>query len=62
MPLINIYQKLFHLKWPITKESLTTLKYAPKNMDISKAIKELNHQPRLVNESITDLLNWLNQK
>lgn len=62
MPLINIYQKLFHLKWPITKESLITLKYAPKNMDISKAKQELNHNPRPINESIEDLKNWFYKK
>lgn len=58
MPLINIYQQMFGLKWPITKESLVTLKYAPKNMDISKATNELNHNPRPINESIEDLKNW----
>lgn len=62
MPLINIYQKLFQLKWPITKESLITLKYAPKNMDISKVKKELNHNPRPIYESIEDLKNWFNKK
>jgi dihydroflavonol-4-reductase len=62
MPLINIYQKLFHLKWPITKESLVTLKLAPKHMDISKAKKELDHKCRPIDESIEDLLNWFQQK
>jgi dihydroflavonol-4-reductase len=61
MPLINIYQKLFHLKWPITKESLVTLKNAPKNMDISKAKKDLNHNPRPISESIEDLKTWFNK-
>lgn len=58
MPLINIYQKLFLLKWPITKESLITLKLAPKNMDNSKAKNELNHKCRPINESIDDLKTW----
>jgi len=62
MPLINIYQRLFHLKWPITKESLVTLKLAPKHMDISKAKKELDHKCRPIDESIEDLLNWFQQK
>jgi dihydroflavonol-4-reductase len=58
MPFINIYKKLFHLKWPISKESLITLKFAPENMDFSKAIKELNHKCRPINESIQDLKIW----
>jgi len=58
MPLINIYQNTFQLKWPITKESLITLKLAPKNMDISKATNELNHKCRPINESIDDLIIW----
>jgi len=58
MPFINVYQKLFHLKWPITKESLITLKLAPKNMDISKAKNELNHKCRPIHESIEDLKIW----
>ena len=58
MPIINIYQKLFELKWPITKESLMTLKLAPKNLDISKATNELNHNCRPIIESIEDLKIW----
>jgi len=62
MPLINAYQKLFDLKWPITKESLVTLKYAPKRMDFSKATKELNHNYRPITESIEDLKLWFQTK
>jgi dihydroflavonol-4-reductase len=62
MPLINVYQKIFDLKWPITKESLVTVKFAPKNMDISKAKKELNHNPRPVKNSIEDLIDWFQTK
>lgn len=61
MPLINIYQKVFHLKWPITKESIQTLKLAPRNMDFSKAIKYLNHNYRPAKESIQDFIDWHNQ-
>jgi len=56
MPLINIYKNLFLLKWPITKESIKTLKLAPRKMDFSKAIKDLNHKYRPAKESIEDLL------
>lgn len=58
MPAINLYQKMFKLKWPITKESIITLKLAPKNMDISKAKNKLNHSIRPAVESIKDLINW----
>ena len=61
MPFINVYQKLFKLKWPVTKESIVTLKLAPKNMDISKAQKELNHTCRPIKESITDFIEWTEQ-
>lgn len=62
MPLINLYQQLFHLKWPITKESLITLKFAPKHMDFTKAITELNHHYRPAIASIQDFIQWSQQK
>ena len=62
MPVINAYQKMFKLKYPITKQSISTLKAAPNNMDISKAIKELNHKPRPATESIQDFITWSKQK
>ena len=58
MPLIDLYQKMFQLKWPITKESIQTLKYAPKNMDFTKAITDLNHNYRPAKESIKDYIQW----
>jgi len=61
MPIINVYQKLFKLKYPITKESIVTLKRAPNNMDISKAKKELNHKSRPATESIQDFIAWSKQ-
>lgn len=62
MPVINAYQKIFKLKYPITRQSITTLKAAPNNMDISKAINELNHKPRPARESIQDFISWSIQK
>ncbi len=62
VPLINLYKKLFPLRWPITKESLITLKLAPKNMDCSKAKKQLNHSERPITETINDLLTWFRKK
>ena len=58
LPLITLYKKLFSLKLPISKESLLTLKLAPKEMDNSKAKNELNHTVRPISETIKDLLFW----
>lgn len=58
LPLIKLYEKCFPLKWPITKESLIKVKQAPKNMDSSKAMKQLNHHIRPTSETIYDLLDW----
>jgi len=58
LPFIRLYEKLVPLKWPISKESLSTLKNAPKNMDCSRATKELGHKSRPVIQSVNDLLEW----
>ena len=61
LPLINLYDRFFKLKWPINKESLTTLKFAPKKMDCSKSIKELGHSNRPTHNSVEDLIEWFNK-
>jgi len=61
LPLINIYDKLFHLKWPVTRESLITLKFSPKNIDSSRAIRELGHQTRPIKQTLDDLVTWFNE-
>ena len=58
LPLINFYNKLFPLKWPVNKESLITLQNAPRNMNRNKAYKELGHFNRPVKESVEELLTW----
>ena len=58
LPIIKLYEKCFSLPWPISKESLTTLKRAPKQMDCSKAKNELKHSVRPVKETIQDLITW----
>ncbi len=62
LPLITIYTKLFTMHWPITKESLVTLKLAPKQMDCSKAINKLDHKIRPLSETIQDLLIWFRKE
>lgn len=61
MPLINLYDRYFKLQWPVSKESLTTLKYAPRNMNCSKAIEELGHSNRSINKSLEDLVLWFEE-
>ena len=61
LPLIKLYDKLFNLKWPVSRESLYTLKFSPKKMDSSRAIKELLHQPRPIKHTIEDLIKWFNE-
>jgi len=58
LPFINLYQKIFNTNLPITRESLLTLKNAPKKVDSSKAKRVLKHNPRPVKETITDLTTW----
>lgn len=61
LPLINLYDRIFKLKWPISKESLYTLKYSPKKMDSSRATKELMHQSRPIKNTIDDLIQWFKE-
>lgn len=57
LPVFLFFNKLLKLNLPISKESLTTLKTAPKNMSSEKAIQHLNHQIRPTSETITDLVD-----
>ena len=60
LPLIRIYDSLFPLKWPVNRESLHTLK-SSSHMDISKAIRDLGHRSRPIEDTIGDLISWFNQ-
>jgi dihydroflavonol-4-reductase len=62
LPIIKMYQKIFTFKWLITKESLMTLKRAPKKVDSSKAVKYLNHQIRPGSETINNLMEWFKKE
>ena len=61
LPVIRVYDKFFKLKWPVSRESLITLKYSPKNIDSSKAIRELGHQTRPIKHTLDDLITWFNE-
>ena len=58
LPVIKIYQMVFPMPWPINRESLLTLKKAPKKVDSSKARQELRHRSRPLDESVKDLIEW----
>ena len=58
LPLINLYCIFFNMKWPLTKESLLTLKNAPVHMNSEKATKAFGHNSRPPSESIKNLREW----
>ncbi len=58
LPLINLYARFFRLPWPVNRESLLTLKKAPRRVDSSKAIKKLKHHVRPLAQSVSDLIEW----
>ena len=62
IPFIKIAKKIFNSHWPISKESLITLKLAPKQMNFLKAKTALNHSIRPATETILDLLIWYRKK
>ena len=57
-PLIYVFNKVYKMRWPFTRESLTILKNAPKNIDSSKAITTLNHSIRPTQNTVVDLIAW----
>lgn len=58
LPILLFFNKVLKLNLPISKESLTTLKHAPKNMSSNKAKQQLNHKIRPTTETINDLVVW----
>lgn len=62
LPLIELYSRFFPLRWPVNRESLLTLKTAPKYVDSSKAAEQLLHRTRPLEESVRDLIEWKNKE
>ena len=62
LPLIRLYQKFVPLRWPINRESLMAMKESPNKVDSSKAIQQLGHQCRPLQESVHDLIEWMKKK
>lgn len=58
LPLANLLSLFMKQKSAFTYESLMTLKHGHKNMNNTKAIKDLGHQPRHLQESLKDLIEW----
>jgi len=61
LPLIRLYQKFVPLRWPINRESLMAIKQGPSRVDSSKAIQQLSHQFRPLEQSVRDLIRWMKQ-
>ena len=59
LPLIRLYQKFVPSRWPINRESLMAIKQGPSRVDSSKAVEQLNHQFRPLQESVRDLIGWM---
>jgi dihydroflavonol-4-reductase len=59
LPLIRLYQKFVPSRWPINRESLIAIKQGPSRVDSSKAVEQLNHQFRPLQESVRDLIGWM---
>jgi dihydroflavonol-4-reductase len=59
LPLIRLYQKFVPLRWPINRESLMAIKQGPSRVDSSKAVEQLSHQFRPLQESVRDLIGWM---
>ena len=61
-PLIYVFNKVYKMRWPFTRESLTILKKAPKNVDSSKAMTTLNHKIRPTHDTVADLIQWFKEE
>ena len=60
-PLIYVFNKVYKMRWPFTRESLNILKKAPKNVDSSKAMTTLNHKIRPTKNTVEDLIKWFKE-
>lgn len=60
-PFIKLYLKITNSNLPLTRKSLKTLQESPENMSSIKAAKELNHNYRNIEHTVSDLLNWFDQ-
>lgn len=60
-PLVKAYLNMSKSNLPLTRKSLITLRHSSKEMNSEKARKELNHNCRSIETTISDLLIWFKQ-
>lgn len=58
LPLVNLYAKITRKSAPFTREGLVTLQNAHPNMSHEKAKTELRYNPRNIESSVQDLIDW----
>jgi dihydroflavonol-4-reductase len=58
VPLAALYFKISGMSPSLTKESILALKHGHPRMDNSKAARELNHEPRELEETLRDFFQW----
>ncbi|HNY02015.1 MAG TPA: NAD-dependent epimerase/dehydratase family protein [Bacteroidales bacterium] len=58
LPFIGLYSRLTGSKPLYTRESLTIISEGNRRISHAKAARDLGHQPKPLNETISDLVNW----
>jgi dihydroflavonol-4-reductase len=58
LPVIGRYYKIRKQDPSVTKESIEILEFGNKQINSDKAIKDLGHNPRSIEETMKDLLTW----
>ena len=62
VPVMKLVGRLTKSPQRMTRNSLTTLKYGPRQMDQSKAKRDLNHSSRPFEDSVRDLIDWFKKE
>jgi dihydroflavonol-4-reductase len=58
LPIIGFYYKIRKQDPSVTRESIEILEFGNKFIESEKAKRDLGHNPRLVDETVKDLLSW----
>lgn len=58
LPLVKLYGRLVGAAPQFTRESLAALEHGHRNMDASKARRELGHEVRPLEETLKDFFDW----
>ena len=62
LPLVGIFKVFVPSLKELNKESLITLKFAPRSVDSSRAETDLGYQCRPITETVHDLISWMKAK